>query len=187
MLAFPLLLGGIWPWVSDLIREGTFCGIQSEGVTACLTTAVLLFITSEVCFFFSFFWAWGHCAWVPSAMVGGAWPPVGVKPISPLGVPLFNLVTLVWSSATLNLANGYLRAGDRSSALGWLGLTILLGILFEIAQFKEYMLAPFSMADGAFGRRFFLLTGFHGAHVMGGMSFLVLNWLRMYCDHFHRG
>ena len=95
LLAFPLLLGGIWLWVSDLIREGTFCGIQSEGVTACLTTAVLLFITSEVCFFFSFFWAWGHCAWVPSALVGGAWPPVGVKPISPLGVPLFNLVTLV--------------------------------------------------------------------------------------------
>ena len=68
-----------------------------------------------------------------------------------------------------------MRAGDRSSALGWLGLTILLGVLFEFAQFKEYMLAPFSMADGAFGRRFFLLTGFHGAHVMGGMSFLVLN------------
>ena len=51
----------------------------------------------------------------------------------------------------------------------------MLGVLFEFAQFKEYMLAPFSMADGAFGRRFFLLTGFHGAHVMGGMSFLVLN------------
>ena len=48
----------------------------------------------EVCFFFRFFWAWGHCAWVPSALVGGAWPPVGVKPISPLGVPLFNLHTL---------------------------------------------------------------------------------------------
>ena len=41
--------------MSDLIREGTFCGIQSEGVTACLTTAVLLFITSEVCFFLGFF------------------------------------------------------------------------------------------------------------------------------------
>ena len=94
--------------------------------------------------------------------MGGRWPPVGIKPISPLGVPLFNLVTLVWSSATLNLANGVLRLGDRNQALFYLGITIVLGILFEYAQYSEYKMTPFAMCDGSFGRTFFLLTGFHG-------------------------
>ena len=55
LFAFPVLLIAIFFWVQDLTREGTLCGIQREGVTACLTTSVLLFITSEVCFFFRFF------------------------------------------------------------------------------------------------------------------------------------
>ena len=95
LFAFPVLLLAIFFWVLDLTREGTLCGVQAEGVTACLTTSVVLFITSEVCFFFSFFWAWGHMAWAPAALIGAEWPPIGVKPIRPLGVPLFNLVTLV--------------------------------------------------------------------------------------------
>ena len=187
LVAFPVLLLAIFFWVLDLTREGTLCGIQAEGVTACLTTSVVLFITSEVCFFFSFFWAWGHMAWAPAALIGAEWPPIGVKPIRPLGVPLFNLVTLVWSSGTLNLSNGYLRLGDRRRALFTLGATIFLGVLFEYAQFREYQSAPFSMCDGSFGRTFFLLTGFHGAHVLGGILFLALNFWRLWKDQFHRG
>lgn len=92
---FAVLIAVLSLWISDLMREGTMCGLHSEGPTASLTLAVLLFIISETLLFFSFFWAWAHSAWSPSIMLGGKWPPTGISAVSPIGLPLFNLVTLV--------------------------------------------------------------------------------------------
>lgn len=52
-----LLLGPVRGWVGDVIREGTFRGVHTQGVERTLTVGTLLFITSEVIFFFAFFWA----------------------------------------------------------------------------------------------------------------------------------
>lgn len=68
-----------------------------------------------------------------------------------------------------------------------LAVTIGLGLVFEVIQLFEYRRAAFCIADGAFGRRFFVLTGFHGVHVMAGLRFLVFNFGRMYYYHFHTG
>jgi len=181
-LVFPLYL-----WVADLIREGTFCGVHTSYVTSCLRTATVLFILSEVIFFFSFFWAWAHRSWVPSRYLGQKWPPAGIKPVHPFGAPVFNLASLVWSSGTVNLANGYLRTGDRNKALCAMGLTVMLRSAFAGVQWVEYRSAAFCIRDRVFGRSFFLLTGFHGAHVIGGTRFLVFNWYRLLRFHFHRG
>jgi cytochrome c oxidase subunit 3 len=53
-----------------------------------------------------------------------------------------------------------------------LSTTIFLGIIFTLFQAFEYTEAPFSIQDSAFGRRFFIATGFHGLHVIIGSSFL---------------
>lgn len=187
LISFSLVGFPIYFWVSDLIREGTFCGIHSSYVTSCLRTATLLFIASEVIFFFSFFWGWAHRAWAPSSYTGQKWPPAGIKPVHPFGAPVFNLARLVWSSGTVNLANGYLRVGSRTKALLYLGVTIFLSASFVGAQWVEYRRAAFTMSDRAFGRTFFLLTGFHGAHVAGGTTILAINWFRLYWNHFHTG
>jgi len=39
-------------------------------------------------------------------------------------------------------------------------------------QFFEYLFAPFNISDSAFGSTFFMLTGFHGFHVLVGSIFL---------------
>jgi len=52
--------------------------------------------------------------------------------------------------------------------------TIFYGFLFTIVQYYEYKMAPFSINDSIFGSLFFMLTGFHGIHVLVGSIFLVI-------------
>lgn len=77
--------------------------------------------------------------------------------------------------------------GNRPSSLLLLAITIGLGAAFEVAQLREYQRAAFRLSDGVFGSSFFLLTGFHGAHVIGGIGFLAFNWVRLYLFHIHWG
>lgn len=48
-----------------------------------------------------------------------------------MGAPFFNLVTLLWSSGTLNVARGCLRVGKRDRAIMFLVATLVLGAIFE--------------------------------------------------------
>lgn len=65
-----------------------------------------------------------------------------------------------------------------------LGITIALGALFFVIQMVEYCNAGFSMNDGVFGSIFYLITGFHGLHVVIGTIFLMVCWCRTYLSHF---
>jgi heme/copper-type cytochrome/quinol oxidase subunit 3 len=62
--------------------------------------------------------------------------------------------------------------------------TIGYGTLFTCIQYYEYTVAPFSLNDGIFGSLFFVLTGFHGLHVLVGSIFLAVCLLRHINYHF---
>jgi cytochrome c oxidase subunit 3 len=62
--------------------------------------------------------------------------------------------------------------------------TIGYGMLFTCIQYYEYTVAPFSLNDGIFGSLFFVLTGFHGLHVLVGSIFLAVCLLRHINYHF---
>jgi len=51
-------------------------------------------------------------------------------------------------------------------------ITVILGIYFLCIQYEEYAERAFSIADGVYGRTFFVSTGFHGMHVIVGTSIL---------------
>jgi len=69
-------------------------------------------------------------------------------------------------------------------ALFSLGLTIVLGFCFSYCQALEYYWCSFRFADGIWGSIFYLLTGFHGIHVVVGTIFLIVCWFRLLKLHF---
>ena len=173
-------------WLRDVIREATFLGHHSTIVVSGLKIGFILFIVSEVLFFFSFFWAFFHSSLSPSIEIGATWPPVGVSPLNPFSVPLLNTVILLGSGATITWAHYSIINGNRSESIQGLCLTVILGILFTVLQVIEYMESPFSIADSVYGSIFFVATGFHGLHVVVGTVFLLVCLFRLVSFHLTR-
>nr|ABX46782.1 cytochrome oxidase subunit III [Batrachoseps gabrieli] len=171
-------------WWRDIVREGTFQGHHTPPVQKGLRYGMILFITSEVLFFFGFFWAFYNSSLAPTPELGEAWPPTGIIPLDPFEVPLLNTAVLLASGVTVTWAHHSMMEGDRKEAIQSLLLTIILGVYFTILQAMEYYEAPFSIADGVYGSTFFVATGFHGLHVIIGSLFLLVCLLRQINFHF---
>jgi cytochrome c oxidase subunit 3 len=171
-------------WWRDVVREGTFQGHHTKSVQSGLRWGMLLFIVSEIMFFFAFFWAFFASSLSPSLDIGGVWPPPGIEVLNAWEVPLLNTIILLLSGVTCTWSHNAIVLGDRNSALISLGFTIFLGALFTCLQGVEYLDANFTMSDGIYGSVFFLATGFHGFHVLIGSTFLFLCLIRLFKHHF---
>jgi heme/copper-type cytochrome/quinol oxidase subunit 3 len=88
------------------------------------------------------------------------------------------------SGITITCAHKAILAGERISTTNGLIVTILYGVIFTIVQGYEYNVAPFSINDSIFGSLFFMLTGFHGLHVLVGSLFLIVCLYRQIKYHF---
>jgi len=171
-------------WWRDISREGTSQGLHSTCVVRGLRWGIILFITSEVIFFFSFFWAFFHCSLSPNIEVGILWPPINIEVFNPIQVPLLNTIILLSSGITVTWTHHSLINGNFSQAITSLTLTVVLGIYFTCLQALEYWEASFSISDSTYGATFFVATGFHGLHVLIGTSFLIICLGRIWINHF---
>ena len=167
-------------WWRDVSREGRILGLHSQIVELGLRWGIVLFIVSEVFFFVSFFWAYFHRRLSPNVEVGSCWPPSGIKPFNPFGVPLLNRVILLSSGVSVTWSHHRFMEGNHSRAVRGLVVTIVLGLYFTALQGLEYWEARFSIGDRRYGSTFFIATGFHGLHVIVGTLFLLATFLRMY-------
>ena len=173
-------------WLKDVIRESTFQGYHTKITVLGLKIGFLLFIISEILFFFSFFWAFFHSSLSPSIEIGVCWPPIGVDALNPFSVPLLNTIILLSSGATVTWSHHSIIEGNRKNSLQSLILTVILGLIFTLLQIIEYFEAPFSISDSVYGSTFFIATGFHGFHVIIGTIFLFICLLRLNSFHFTR-
>jgi cytochrome c oxidase subunit 3 len=171
-------------WWRDIVREGTLEGVHTNIVQLGLRYGMILFIVSEVMFFFAFFWAFFAAALAPTIELGNIWPPKGIDVFDPKAIPLLNTLILLCSGATVTFSHHAITAGNKIEAIWGLVLTILLAIVFTAVQAFEYVGANFTITDGIYGSTFFIATGFHGAHVFIGTCFLAVCLVRLSLNHF---
>jgi cytochrome c oxidase subunit 3 len=154
--------------------------------------AVILFVSSEAMFFGALFttyfylhgrvaeWqqVFARCAGAVCEKPTYAVDPIFGTPITVAlpwanvtlnGLPTINTIELLVSSVTMQLAVNAIKKGDRTALRNWLIPTIVLGLAFVIGQGYEYTRLGFLPDNGVFAGVFFTLTGFHGAHVTGGV------------------
>lgn len=197
-------------WFGTVIRE-SLQGLVSRQLDRSYRMGMLWFIVSEVMFFAAFFGALFYARIVSVPWLAGAggklethlllWPdfadtwPLFMTPggaaaaaMHAWGLPFINTVILVSSSGTITFAHWALKRNHRFGLKLWLGVTIALGISFVTLQALEYLHAyrelGLGLGSGIYGSTFFMLTGFHGAHVTLGATMLTIMMLRVLRGHF---
>jgi heme/copper-type cytochrome/quinol oxidase subunit 3 len=292
IVAISSFIGGLVIWGISVVFDSLYDQQHTYEVKRGLVMGMLLFIISEVMFFFSFFWSYFYISLSPTIAIGCVWPPYGLTVYSYMGLPLLNTVLLLLSGAILTDAYTILTeqkavhetnekvmqveqyfkglealynhknsintltfieerrekfvaqeagkefneekfavtisAGQKELRdLDWdlyffekpenvepnykqptdlnvieytfvkvflkarneliktrLYLTLLCAAVFLCCQAYEYYSAPFSMNDGIYGSLFFLLTGFHGFHVLVGSILIGIITVRFLVGNF---
>ncbi len=203
----------LFGWFGAVIRESR-SGLYSDQMDRSFRWGMSWFIFSEVMFFAAFFgalfytrvfavpWLGGEGDRGSSAMLWenfqATWPlinnpdpeaypaPKGV--IGAFGLPLVNTILLVTSSFTVTVAHHALKEDNRKKVKIWLLATIVLALVFLGLQAEEYVHAyqdlNLTLQSGIYGSTFFMLTGFHGAHVILGTLMLIIMFIRIQKGHF---
>jgi len=179
-----LLISSLW-W-RDISREGSHQGLHTLEVTTGLRWGIVLFIVSEILFFFSFFWAFFNRSLNSTFELGSVWPPTGIQTFNPFTIPLLNTAILLGSGVRVTWAHHSLVEGIHNNIIYGLTLTILLGLYFSALQALEYYEASFTIRDSVYGTTFFVATGFHGLHVIIGTTFLIVCLYRAIEGHYSR-
>ena len=148
-----------------------------------LRFGMVLFIVSEVMFFFAFFWAFFHVSLAPAISIGGIWPPKSIQSLDVWGLPLMNTILLLSSGVTITFAHREILKTMNSISFDsfskHLGVTIILGTVFLFCQWIEYKYGIiFRWKENVYGTTFFVTTGFHGLHVSIGTIFLLFCLVR---------
>jgi len=161
----------------------TDSGHGAKGMDIALM-GMLLFIASEIMFFAALFGVYFNVR--SSAAV---WPPEGTEFVSwqgsgllGLGLSVLITIILVSSSFTMQWATDRIRKGDRTGMNRALALTLVMGLTFLGLQVYDYLSLVtehgFGINSGIYGSLFYTMTGFHGAHVVGGVVGITVILLR---------
>ncbi|KAG8363188.1 hypothetical protein BUALT_BualtMtG0007300 (mitochondrion) [Buddleja alternifolia] len=182
-LGLIFILYTMFVWWRDVLRESTLEGHHTKVVQLGPRYGFILFIVSEVMFFFAFFRASSHSSLAPTVEIGGIWPPKGIGVLDPWEIPFLNTLIPPSSGAAVTWAHHAILAGKEKRAVYALVATVLLALVFTGFQGMEYYQAPSTISDSIYGSTFFLATGFHGFHVIIGTLFLIICGIRQYLGH----
>jgi cytochrome c oxidase subunit 3 len=200
-----LLSYTLFGWFSAVINESRH-GLHSLQMDRSYRWGMFWFIVSEVAFFSAFFGALFYARFHAVPRLGGLtethellwpqfkalWPllknpnplkfPAALETISAWGLPAFNTLLLLSSAVFITWAHWGLRKNNRLQLNLGLIITILLGLTFISVQAFEYHEAysdlKLTLASGIYGTTFFMLTGFHGLHVIIGLTMLTVILIR---------
>lgn len=170
-----VLLLGMVMWFKELIREARSRGFKTVPRVLDLANryGMIFFIVSEVMFFAAFFAAYFY-----SVNFNEAWPPANIK-FFEIYLPILGTLILLTSGTTITFAHHDVVEGHMRKGTLMTFLTVALGGFFLLFQAYEYSHAEFAFSSGIFGSLFYMITGFHGFHVLVGAIMLFVAWNRM--------
>ncbi|HVW73704.1 MAG TPA: cytochrome c oxidase subunit 3 [Rhizomicrobium sp.] len=97
--------------------------------------------------------------------------PEGGQPDLTLALP--NTIILLLSSVAVGWAQLGIEHGSKWRLVWGLGLGAVLGIVFLVVQYFEWAAKPFALASTPYSSLYFVITGFHMAHVVVGVLMLL--------------
>jgi cytochrome c oxidase subunit 3 len=137
-------------------------------------TGMVIFLCSESVIFLAFFAGYGVLK-----LSSPVWLPAGVEGLE-VRSPLISTLILVSSSFVAYFAERQLQRGSLWGFRALWLLTMAMGSYFVFGQAVEWHGLAFSLQDGVFGGSFYLLTGFHGLHVISGILLMGLMLARSF-------
>ena len=148
---------------------------DAQGGISNVVLGMLLFLTSEVMFFAGLF-----AAYFAVRAKAPLWPPLNPETQEAFHLEILPLVGpatvfLILSSFTCQFAVWAIRRGDHVAFVRNIAVTFLIGVVFLVMQAIDYAelgAEGLTLASGPYGTTYFTLTGFHGAHVFGGVVML---------------
>ncbi|MGJ5672529.1 MAG: cytochrome c oxidase subunit 3 [Nostochopsis sp.] len=134
----------------------------------------IVFLLSESVIFLSFF-----AGYIIYKLTIPNWLPAGVDGLEVVA-PAINTVVLVASSFVIYLAERALQRHNLWRYRLFLFTTMAMGSYFLVGQAIEWRGLEFGFTSGAFGGMFYLLTGFHGLHVLTGILLQLIILVRSF-------
>jgi cytochrome c oxidase subunit 3 len=182
-----LVIGGVlvvtclMGWANQLIRETSSLPDILED-DRWMRNGMKLFLLSEAAIFGAFF---AH--YYSTRISAPTWPLAGAPKLSTT-LPAIATLILMSSSVTMEFAHKALKIGRRGVASLLTLVTIILGVIFLSFQGHEWGFLrtydKFTHQSGISGTLFYVMTGFHGAHVATGILMLLIVWFRLRLGHF---
>lgn len=184
ILSISLLNISVYLWIEEIINEGVYKGEHTKRVQYNLFYGFILFVISEVSIFTSLFFSFFYNSLIPSVELGCDWPPLGINILNPESIPLYNTLLLYISGITITITQNYINKRNKDESIWYLFFTIFLGSVFSYNQYLEYKFASFTISDSIYSTCFYILTGFHGVHVIIGTILLIVSFLRLLFHQF---
>ena len=118
------------------------------------------------------------------------WPPEGTE--VELLLPTINTIILVSSSFVIHFGDVAIKKDDLKGMRLWYLISALMGIIFLGGQVYEYLSLGYGLTTNTFSNCFYVMTGFHGLHVLVGVCLILgVLWRSRrdghYSSHKHTG
>ncbi|SCZ68698.1 cytochrome c oxidase subunit 3 [Epibacterium ulvae] len=180
---FALVIFTAYCWWRECNQESKI-GDHTPVVRIGLRYGFILFVMSEVMFFFAWFWSFfKHAIYPMETYAGTEYVAPAIHAVNAFELPLINTLVLLLSGCAVTWAHHALvHNNDRKALIQGLSIGIALGVFFTFLQAFEYY-ELIAHEDWTFGgdeyySNFFMATGFHGFHVIIGTIFLTVCLIR---------
>jgi cytochrome c oxidase subunit 3 len=141
-----------------------------------VSVGTIIWLSSELMFFAGLFAMY----FTARARATEGWPPEPTE----LNLPYATIFTIVLVASSFTCQFGVFAAeqGNVYGLRRWFTITFVMGLIFVLAQFNEYRVLVTdhhtSISSSTYGSVFYLTTGFHALHVIGGLIAFVFLLIR---------